>query len=153
MSFTRDIRDFVEGARVNQEQFIRGVKIELFTAVVKDTPVDTGRLRGNWQATVHQKATGQLGDRPESAVISEIMANTGKAADTSYLTNNLPYAPVVEYGQYPNPPEKGTYDPRAKKYVILSAGGYSKKAPAGMVRRNVARFQRLVTNRLRKLKR
>ena len=144
MSFSRDIQKFTEKAKRNHEQLVRGVKTELFTAVVKDTPVDTGRLRGNWQATLNKKAAGKLGKRSEGAVMSEIMANLGDATDTSYLTNNLPYAPVIEYGQYPNP---------SKDDSGKTVSGYSRKAPEGMVRRNVARFQRLVNQQVRKLKR
>ena len=46
-----------------------------------------------------------------------------------FLTNNLPYIVKLEFGGY------GTKNP-----VDVNAQGFSKQAPAGMVRINLARF-------------
>lgn len=129
MSFSRQLKQFEKKATNNYEQLVRGTKLKLFSAVVNDTPVDTGRLRGNWQASLDKPALHTI-DRPrtDAEVMQEIEGGLGDAGQTSYLTNNLPYAVPIEYG-------------------------HSKKAQAGMVRRNVARFQRLVKEELRKLKR
>ena len=47
------------------------------------------------------------------------------------MANNLPYARVVEYGGYPNPPKS----PTGK-----TVNGFSKLAPAGMVRINIRKL-------------
>lgn len=151
MSFKNQLRLFSTKARQNNRQLVRGVKLELFKAVVNDTPVDTGRLRGNWQASLAKPKNGQLEERGLPEVFNEIEANLGKIDQASFLTNNLPYAPTVEYGGYPNPPEYKATKPGETQEVKV-VGGYSKKAPEGMVRRNVARFRRLVNQELRKLK-
>ena len=47
--FTLDIKNFVEKAKKNPETVARQVSFELFSAVIKASPVDTGRFRMNWQ--------------------------------------------------------------------------------------------------------
>lgn len=130
MSFSKQLGKFGNKATGNYEQLVRGTKLKLFTAAVNDTPVDTGRLRGNWQASLDSPALHTIeGAKSDAEVLKQIEDNLGDAGQTSYLTNNLPYAIPIEYG-------------------------HSKvKAPAGMVRRNVARFQRLVKEELQKLRR
>lgn len=106
----------------------RRVIIELFSAIIRETPVDTGRLRSNWQITLRSPATGTLGIRDVSAVIAEAeaAANASKGDDVVIMRNNLPYAYRIEYE------------------------GWSKQAPEGMVRRNIAMFQRIVNRAARK---
>lgn len=153
MSFGDQLLKFAKKTNETQERVVRGTKIALFKDVVGDTPVDTGRLIGNWQATIGAPANGTIEDvRSEDVVIGEVERNTGTSKDTAFLTNNLDYAAVVEYGGYPVPPKKGSYDKEQKKYVIKSAGGYSKKSPEGMVQKNVARFQRILKAQVRKHK-
>ena len=47
--FTLDIKNFVEKAKKNPETVARQVSFKLFSAVIKASPVDTGRFRMNWQ--------------------------------------------------------------------------------------------------------
>lgn len=130
MSFSKQLKQFEEKANKNYSDLVRGTKLKLFTAVVNDTPVDSGRLRGNWQASLDKPALHTIeGKRTDADVFKAIEANLGETEQTAYLTNNLPYAIPIEYGH-----SKG-------------------KAPAGMVRKNVARFQRLIQQELKKLRR
>lgn len=151
MSFSKQLNKFSLKARENNRQLVRGVKLGLFKAVVNDTPVDTGRLRGNWQASIGSPKSGELEARGLPAVFGEIEANLGKIGEASVLTNNLPYAQVVEYGGFPNPPEYKATKGDGQVQEVKVIGGYSKKAPEGMVRRNVSRFRKLVQKELRKL--
>ena len=80
------------GAEV--EETVRAVKIELFSGVILDTRVDTGRLRANWQTTTGSPASGELGRTDEGSAISE--TQSVKADTIDYLTNNLPSAEVWE---------------------------------------------------------
>jgi hypothetical protein len=50
----------------------------------------------------------------------EALANLGSMVDVVYMTNSLPYAEKIEYE------------------------GYSRQAPQGMLRANVAKWQRIV---------
>ena len=79
------------------DQVARGVKIKLFNGVIRDTRVDTGRLRGNWQTTTGRPAVGEI-DRldPAGTKASEEAAGTVKGDTIDWLTNNLPYAATWE---------------------------------------------------------
>ena len=111
----------------------RGVAIEMFSRIIMRTPVDTGRLRGNWQASLDspmrqsrdvKDASGSVnpvgaGDSKAKSEMIRIVAGSG-LANAVYLVNNLPYAGRIEYG-------------------------YSKRqAPKGMVRLTIAEFQDIV---------
>jgi hypothetical protein len=93
--------------------------LELFRLVIYATPVDTGRLRGNWQTTINSPAPGEASRQSADGAIAEAVANLGSLVDVVWFTNNLPYAEAIEYG-------------------------HSKQAPEGMVRRHVAMWKRIV---------
>lgn len=83
------------GTEINQK--IRAVKISLMNGVVRDTRVDTGRLRGNWQTTTGAMAEGEIDRLDPSGMMSRMDVEAGVQGDTlDYLTNNLPYAEVWE---------------------------------------------------------
>lgn len=85
---------------------------------VKDrTPVATGALQAAW--TVER---------------------SGKYK--TVIHNPLPYAKVVEYGLYPNPPKKGTGK---------TVNGFSTQAPAGMVGITVAEWPQIVAEAVQKV--
>lgn len=138
MSFTLDIQRFVEKAKKNPETVARQVSFKLFSAIIKGTPVgeeNGGRLRLNWQVAGASPATGMLDgtDKTGNSAIQNA-ANYIFSAAVWYdftMTNNLPYAPVVEYGLFPGGGPN-------------TVGGYSKQAPSGMIRVNVLRFNQLL---------
>lgn len=107
------------------EQAVRAVALQLFSAIIVDTPVDTGRLRGNWQCTIGSAANGELNakDKTGGATVSamEKVVNTAKGEKgfDLFLTNNLPYAESIE-------------------------NGHSKQRPYGMVKVNITKFGLLV---------
>ena len=81
---------------------VRAIKIKTFNGVIRDTRVDTGRLRGNWQITTGQPAGGEVetinnipqgedGGSAQTDVIKTVKPNT-----FDWLTNNLPYAAYWE---------------------------------------------------------
>lgn len=142
-----------------------GIYIKGLSDIVVATPVhfkDGGRLRNNWFLT-EGKAGGASGalssifswvrravglpstkTRGSSASGSGSFAEIGKMPDIVigkriFFTNNLPYANTAEYGGYPNPVETGTWT--GNKYQKLSAGGYSRQAPNGMVRINIKKME------------
>lgn len=125
MSFTSQIARFSKGTKTKLQKVRRAVTIKLFGAVVMDTPVLTGRLRGNWRLSEGEPNLG-ITDREDKSgqeVMAEITA--GVAASTGsipiFLSNSLPYAARIEFD-----------------------GWSHTKAPEGMVRRNVTRFNRLI---------
>lgn len=100
------------------ENAIKAAIVGLCGDIISDTPVDTGRLKNNWFPSVDvasTETTEQTADtaraRLETAVSQEY-----KLDKVFYFTNNLPYAYRIEFE------------------------GWSKKAPQGMVRRNIVRW-------------
>lgn len=114
-------------SRVNRriDTVIRKSTIELFGSVIKMTPVDTGRAKGNWQCTLSSPARGEidrldgagLGSTNGSAAYGDVLTTVKGTGSVVYLTNNVPYIGKLEY--IPN---------------------YSKQAPNGMVRLSLQRF-------------
>ncbi|ATS92239.1 tail completion or Neck1 protein [Xanthomonas phage Bosa] len=105
----------------------RASVLELFKLVIFSTPVDTGRLRGNWQTTINSPAGAAIDrlDMGGGAAMAEAVANLGSLTDVIWFTNNLPYAERIEYD------------------------GWSKQAPEGMVRRHLASWKRIVAAKAR----
>lgn len=125
-SFAQSIGTFKVGTLDRAERIRRGIILKLFGSVILDTPVDTGRLRGNWRTSEQAPELAEI-DRTDPSgtlALNEVKSNMGDGTgkDTSvFLANNLPYAAKIEFE------------------------GWSKvKAPEGMVRRNVARINELV---------
>jgi len=123
MSFASDLNQFRLKVQEQSNEFIQGIEIALFSAVIQDSPVDTGRFRGNWQYSTGAPAAGITGNTdPSGGQTINAMASFVQGLQggrITFLVNNLPYAVPLEYG-------------------------YSQQAPQGMVRRNVARFQALI---------
>jgi hypothetical protein len=123
MSFSDYVRRRTRQVEGQAEELARGTFIALMVAVVKDTPVDTGRLQGNWQCTLNDPAGGVVDRKGDDAPIGEIHA-TVKGPGVYWLSNNLPYAHRIEFD-----------------------GWSHTKAPAGMLRINVRRFKSILRRR------
>lgn len=131
MSFTLDIKNFVEKAKKNPETVARQVSFKLFSAVIKASPVDTGRFRMNWQTAGAVAPSGVIDgtDKGGAAAIGDAASYIFAASDWNEftLTNNLPYAERLEYG-------------------------WSNQAPQGFVRVNIARFNSLLEEEANKVR-
>lgn len=124
-TFARDLERFAKKTKLTVDQVHRGVVLELFSSVVRDTPVDTGRARANWLPAANTARTETV-EWPEQGAkamattrtLAEIenVARDAKAGDVTIMTNNLPYIGRLEEGS-------------------------STQAPQGMVRRNVDRVR------------
>lgn len=134
MSFEDDIIRFTNKSVAEADKIRRGVILKLFSAVIDDTPVDTGLLRGNWQTSVGKpkEGTNITPDRGGGRAKAVISNKLGKFGDSVHMVNNLPYAKVAEYGEWNGPTQK------------VNSAGYSIQAPAGMVRKNVTRFRQIL---------
>jgi len=127
--FESQLRGFGIKALDKVDKVRRASVLELFKLVIYATPVDSGRLRGNWQTTVNTPATAEI-ERTDSnggLALAEAMANLGGLLDVVWFTNNLPYAERIEYD------------------------GWSRQAPEGMVRKHVAQWRRIVEAKARAL--
>ena len=78
-------------------ELCKAIKVELFSGIIDDTRVDTGRLRGNWQIQENSPAEGETGSLDPTGVKTKayVKALAGKY-NVTYFTNNLPYAKVYD---------------------------------------------------------
>lgn len=127
MSLDLELKGFADKAVGRVEYVRRGVAMELFGAIIDDTPWLTGRLRGNWQTSIASPLTGALPLRSDAAAKAEMAAAIAQSHDDVpiFFRNNLPYAARIEFD-----------------------GWSHTKAPAGMMRKNVARILRLVNKKI-----
>ena len=128
MAFADDVRRFSVKAGESSDRIVRAVTLSLFNGIIRDTPVDTGRARGNWQTTVGAPASGEVDRNGASASLAEVEAKTPPGAgQETYLANDLPYITQLEEGT-------------------------SKQSPQGMVKRNMDRIERNLAREARRNK-
>jgi len=115
---TGSMSQIVARANGHVDDRIRSATIGIFKGIRKDTPVDTGNARNNWQCTIGAPFVGEDASGSDEQILRTIPRRAGSVV---YLTNNVRYIEKLEY-----------------------TPGYSTKAPNGMVRINVARFEGLL---------
>lgn len=124
MGFEDDLRAFEKKATSRIRLFRRALIMKVSARVILRTPVDTGRARANWQATLSAPASGvvdsvdKTGETALAAVRSESEKTWSDDDRSFFLTNNLPYIEALE-------------------------NGHSQQAPAGMVAITIAEFEGL----------
>ena len=135
--FSADLAEFANTLGIELDKAIRKVSLDVFTGIVKKTPVDKGALRANWAIGVNKEVTKRPLDKgvklsagaAESAAMKDVShLSKVKAGDRVIISNNMPYARVVEYGEIKGDGPK-------------TVGGYSKQAPRGMVRVTLAEVE------------
>jgi len=93
MSFANDIKKFAEKTNKNAEEVATVFIIKLFTGIIYDTRVDTGRLRGNWQCSTGTPILTPIDRLDPNGTSTKLEAErTVDGLKVNYLTNNLPYA-------------------------------------------------------------
>ena len=125
MSFAAQVGKWAADADAKVDRIRRVVIIKTFSAIIKDTPVLSGRARGNWQTTVGSPALGDIerlgtgvGVPPEMMAEIEAACDTVRGTDkVVIIRNNLVYIYGIEF-----------------------EGWSHTKAPRGMFRLNVARI-------------
>lgn len=104
MGFLQDFKKAEKELFKNLSTVYKVAGINLFNAIVLLSAVDTGRFRGNWQATINSPSDKILyGNVPTGQKIgqTENIKNKLKQAtldDILFLVNNLPYAEALEMG-------------------------------------------------------
>jgi hypothetical protein len=96
VSFGADLLRIAKARSLSLEKVSRGVTLRLFNAVARDTRVDTGRLRGNWQVTQDAPAGGEVDRFALTGGLPESEAGKIQTFAMNILANHLPYAPVWE---------------------------------------------------------
>ena len=127
MSFDKELSRAVVKLKDYSANQVKGSLFAITGRTIKETPVDEGRLINNWQTSINRPMSGTVSgvDPSGSAATRKAQAviNKMEMGDTLYFTNNLPYAARIEYE------------------------GWSKLAPAGMLRVNVERVRASLARR------
>lgn len=143
MSFASQLRRFRQKSMNNVVKVKRLAAFELFSSIILSTPVDKGVLRNNWFVQMGS-GSNETTDTPDTSGQGTVDRASRNLVVTNirediYFTNNLPYAQVVEYGDYPGGGPKTTDD------------GFSRKASKGMVRVNSLRWDKIVKDVARRV--
>lgn len=142
--FAQQIKDFTNKTFYRLDIFFQMLAEEMFKAVVIRTPVDTGKAEANWNIGINKidKSTDTPPDQNPLSVIESKVEEIKKAdaTDTIWITNNMSYILDLEKGLLHGPTAK------------VTASGYSRKAPHGMVSVTVAQFQQYYGKALQKAK-
>lgn len=102
---------------------VRVTAIKIWGDIIKLTPVDSGRARGNW--FIGMSVTPEVGSANERKGTAYVVDALPKdvISNKVFLYNNLPYIEKLEFGGYGNEDTEKT-----------NTRGFSKLAPKGMVR-------------------
>jgi hypothetical protein len=121
---------------------LKAIFFQGMSEIIKETPVDTGRVRNNWFLTVGQSAStssGRSNDKSGSGSVSSLLTIPDTVLNNKiFFANNMPYIETLEFGGYPNPSNGNK-----------TTGGYSKQltpfnTPKGWVRSNLIRMRNKV---------
>lgn len=141
--FRADFANAIKKAGMNANKVVRGVALQMMNEVDLRSPVDEGRFRGNNNLALNR--VDSKTDYPDEksqggAPVSRALARLKdfKMGDTIIISNSLPYARVIEYGEYPGDGEKTT-------------GGYSNQAPAGVYGVTALSFSKFIASEVGKL--
>lgn len=126
-SFADQLRRIAEKRKAAIETAVKSTVLEMHASMVRMSPVDTGRFRASWSIGVGAPGPLPAGLRFDAASVAALQVR-GDLADwqpgqTIYVTNPMPYGPKLE-------------------------NGWSKQAPAGMVRVTIADFRARFSERL-----
>ena len=124
MSFESDVRRAAGKMAAKVEEDARQVVTGWFDLVIFITPVDKANLVGNWQVSKGSPKNGTVSRIGRQGPLSEIKQVVQRLGNY-WLVNNLPYAPVAEYGLWSQGPSSTGK---------TTSSGYSIQAPQGMAR-------------------
>lgn len=135
------INEWVEHTETVMDDILQTIVFKVGESVVRLSPVDTGRFRGNWQLSIDSTPGSSLVryDKDGQSTINEIAsrANSFTAGQVAYIQNHVLYGNDLEYGLYNGPTSKVTDE------------GFSRQAPSGMVRITEMQFDSIVAEAVR----
>ena len=123
-TFKLDVSKFIDKASETADAEVRKICLDLLTGIVLKTPVDTGRARANWFTSIGSPSinvTESTDPSGSSTISNSLTAISEATGNILWITNNLPYIYRLEFE------------------------GWSRQAPAGMVRVTVNDITRQLT--------
>lgn len=122
-SFELDMSRLIAHTNANINTVTKKVVLDIARSVIRKSPVDTGRFKGNWQYSAEEMPAGvtdihdETGAGTQVHIASQIPQQA--AGKLHWIVNNLPYSIALE-------------------------NGHSNQAPRGMVGLTVSEYQSLV---------
>lgn len=119
--FAMTVKIWTQHAAEGLRQVRQDALVDICSSIIAETPKKTGLARGNWQFSLESPKTEAIPLRPSMSALAELLTVLAsmKGDETFIARNNLSYATRLEFG-------------------------WSQQAPAGMVRKNVMRWQNAV---------
>ena len=102
MSFESDMKKIQKKFDKRLHNATVATLLNVTTQVIKGTPVDTGRAKANWQATINTSANGTVESTDTSASGGKTLKTAVPVIKQSigqvyHLTNNVRYIGVLEF--------------------------------------------------------
>jgi hypothetical protein len=127
--YTQKVKDDINTVR-------RVTAFEILRRVIMRSPVDTGRFRSNWLATLNNETGGTRNttDKSGNSALKEGQAviDSVQGDQSIIIQNNMSYGPKIEYGGFTKKPE-----------TAKTIGGYSKQSPKGVVGVTMAQAEQI----------
>lgn len=134
--FLDTINQWIEQTEHRIDETLQTIVMKVGESVVTLSPVDTGLFKGNWQLGIDHSTNASLVRHDESGydTLADMArkVNSFTAGQIAYIQNHVLYGNDLEHGLYNGPTDKVTDE------------GFSRQAPAGMVRITEQRFTRIV---------
>lgn len=127
--FKAALAEWADKVGAQADALARQVCQETGFRVVKNTPIDTGFLRGSWQPSIGEIMTSAKEAVTDSVADVALVCTGIKAGDVFYMTNNAAYARRIEYGFVGQD----------------SLGRHYNQPPRYFVRDTVAKYREIVT--------
>lgn len=138
--FNLDIKEFVEKTEVDFATAMKKVSMDVFTGIVKKTPVDTGRARASWNIAINT---------PDMSVPPPREGKT--TAITGFLTPGEKVAALSKLAPLDKDPYVTVWITSNLDYIVPLENGHSKQAPSGMVALTVTEMEKFMEEALRDL--
>ena len=124
--FRSDIAKFINKANKANDTFVRKLVLEIYSRVVLRSPVDSGRFRANWQVgngSIDYTVTNNTDVSGASAISKAALelSSMNINGQTIFVSNSLSYSQRLEFD------------------------GWSKQAPAGMIRVTLAELSSITS--------
>ena len=120
--FRATVNEYLNRAEERARQVRNLATVYLMEDIIRDTPVLTGRLQNNWRASTRYRPDVLAPNLSKTRTVNRIKRFIDKQRINRpiLIFNNTPYIEFIEYGEH------------------------SKKAPQGMARINIYRWQEFI---------
>ena len=117
-----DVTKFIKHSKIKAADVVRGIAFGLAGNIVLNTPVDTGRARGNWICTTDKLV------KKKTDVLDKIGEDT---------LNRI----AVELEDYDVAVTQNIYLSNTLFYIVMLKYGWSQQSPGGMMRLALVNFK------------